>query len=191
MLSEANLLRVLGRASPETWAEGLQWYTEAREIAIILQGVMPVGEDGWTLDQTAGVLAALSPQKCWGETVRLALIACYEGEARGHFQGQCEKVNRILKGEYPDDVLMGQKERAFFNGLFTGGKTSAVCIDRHAFDVLRGEVGTNQSRKLLYHKGVYVAAQECYRNVAEFFPVYPAQLQAVAWVQWRKEKGLG
>jgi hypothetical protein len=110
-----NVLRVFGQASPEQVRDGLDWYSNAHDIACALDGDSPA--------RAAGVLAALSPKTRWEQNVALARRAfdayaelgpehdgAYASGTLGH---SCRSADRVLRGEDPMAVLLGPKVRAF------------------------------------------------------------------------------
>lgn len=187
-LSAENIIEVFKRASDEQLLEGLEWYADAAAIAISLAN----GDIG----KGAGVLAALSPQKNWGENVNLAARAFKNGKASGHVGNATGKADRIMAGESWQEVLPeGVKTWHFARCIQAAGEDAwSVCVDRHAIDIALGRYGTDESRKVLDRKGGYDLVADCYRQAAAmladagFVGITAAQVQAVTWVVWRSEK---
>ena len=73
----ANITTYLEAAGPDEIERGRSWYRIARETADAL-----ADEFGLSLEQSAGVIAALSPQVKWGPNVKAAR-ACMETYAAG------------------------------------------------------------------------------------------------------------
>lgn len=145
----------------------------------------------------AGVLAALSPQTAWGEAkgqnVELARRAFRQGKATGHTGDACNKATAILSSwQDPEDVLGGLKVRNFYAAIVDPNSATAVCIDRHAFDIAVGRVTDGTARTILVRVGVYDTFAELYREAARTIGggITPAAVQAVTWLVWRRQKGI-
>lgn len=187
-LTARNVTRLVRGATDEEFMAGVNWYSDARIIAQAL-----ADRGGVTVDCAAGVIAALSPLRSWGENVNLAARAIDSGGlVSGTMRDQILKVNTILGGAEPLDTLGGLKVRAFYECIIAGGDTSAVCIDRHAIDILLNTRNTDDTRLALTPKR-YAAAVKAYRSAAKILSkelgvaLTGAQVQAIAWVAWRNK----
>lgn len=172
---------------------GRCWYVEAHGHASEL-----AADYGFTVDQTSGVIAALSPQTQWWQNLMLARQACEYGEIlQGHTGDAMRKVNAILAdaNAQPLDVLGGLKVRSFYQNIRAMGYDSAVTIDRHAYDIATG-VRLNGSS--LTPKR-YAATAEVYTRAASILategfgaggPLTGAMVQAQAWVIHRDALGI-
>lgn len=182
-----NIVRVWDLATEQELADGINWYRDAHALAVKLSPSDP--------SSAAGVIAALSPMMDWGQNVNLAVRAYRDGSASGALFRNVEKANRILNGERPEDVLGGNKVRAFY-GVIADPSSDAVVVDRHAFDIAVGRVTNNDSRHALGRKGVYETFAGAYVRAAETLtkrlgtPVSASEVQAVTWTVWRRLKGL-
>jgi hypothetical protein len=182
-----NIVRVWEQATEAEIADGVNWYRDAHALALKLDPANP--------NAAAGVIAALSPMMSWGQNVNLAVRAYADGAASGALSGSVAKANRILNGETPEDVLGGNKVRAFY-GCIADPSSDAVCIDRHAFDIAVGRVTNNASRHALGRKGTYERFAAAYVRAADILskrlgtPVSASEVQAVTWTVWRRLKGL-
>lgn len=181
-----NLLTTLADADDASQAEGLAWYLSAHSIAADLAVT-----HGYAVRQTAGVIAALSPQTGWADNVRLATNACeHAANGRtdligGHTTDACRKASIILQGEDPADVLGGRKVRSFFANIARPTTPGPVTVDRHCVDMLAGQRGYVSSR-ILERIGTYTRCAAVVRSVARELGYRPHELQAIAWVGWRK-----
>lgn len=184
-LSTRNILAVWDRATPESLVEGLAWYETANQFARSLT------RPGLSLVTAAGVIAALSPQKSWAHNKTLAILATTNGKASKHTSAMCKLADEILAGNAPLDVLKGHKTRDFFRCIYNPYDTDSVCIDRHAVSIGVGKfLGDDAGTKYVNLKrvGEYERVQRAYRRAAlHIGNVRPSQVQAVTWVQWRKE----
>lgn len=178
----SKILATFRRATDDQLAAGVAWYADAHSVALAL--------DPQDVHRAAGVLAALSPRMPWDRNVLLAARTYADGQASGTLGGNCRKAERILNGERWQDVLGGDKVRAFAATIADPTDPDAVVIDRHAFDVAVGRVTDDATRSVLSRKGVYERFAAEYRKVARTVGLSPAQVQAVCWVVWREEKGL-
>lgn len=177
--SLGNLQAVLDLATEADWAAGLNWYRvahqEARNLSV---------RHGLTVDQAAGIIAALSPQTGWEENLRIADLFCETG-ASVHTADACGKALRILQGEAPLTVLGGRKVRSFFRNIAEPARAGAVTIDRHAAAILCGVDTPTWNRlhqKTLERKHFYRLATGVYRAEARRLGLLPHQVQAVAWL---------
>lgn len=180
-----NILAVYGRADDETVEAGMLWYPNANVFAQNLGGPY------WHI--AAGVIAALSPQVGWDRNMLLA-ERFYDRngdiENIGTVGQHAQKAVRIFNGEDAMDVL-GPKTRAFYaNIIDPENPNNTPVIDRHAFDVAVGMVTDNVTRQRhLERKGGYDKWANSYREAAEITGLLSSQIQAITWVQWRKEVG--
>lgn len=178
-----NLLATYHKANAAEICDGQLWYRdrncEANRLA---------EENGLTIRQTAGIIAAVSPGLRWEKNVE-----CAERIIRGEslnglgvrWYNGVRKAERILAGHDPDVVLKGNKVRAFASCIVNPSDSVAVCIDGHAYAIWCGrripldDVPPLNNR--LYHRiaGDYVF-------VAKVLSIRPCQLQAVTWCCWRR-----
>lgn len=179
----SNILAVYDKATPVDLAEGEIWYATARDFAIGLAAFT-----GYPLPAVCGVIAALSPQRSWGENQRAAHALCTGRPVRG-LTRNTEKAKRILAGETPLSVFVppnpkretGHKVRSFYRNL--RGQTSAVTVDRHAACI----AGLCEVHAL-DRKGAYDDVADAYRAAAAERQVPSSTMQAVTWVTWRALK---
>lgn len=182
----ANILRVVEQASFAEISEGLAWYKDAQSLARSL--------DKRNHARAAGVIAVLSPMMTWERNKMLARKAFAEGRASGAFGKNVAKANAILGGAEPLSVISGKKVTNFYRAIM--GERTAVCIDRHAFDIALGRVTNDASRAQLSRKGVYENFAAAYSRAAQTLSerwgieVTAFQVQAIAWVVWRRMKGI-
>jgi hypothetical protein len=171
-----NILSVWHSADPRQMAEGRSWYRTAHKIALL------IGDSDVRIG--AGVIAALSVQKTWDENLRLARLAAAKGRSTGHVADCIVKANAILNGEDPEKVLpMRRKTGHFYRCIVNPADAEAVCVDRHAHDVMVGERYGERDRGLGAH-GRYELVAECYREAARRLHEIPQVAQAVTWTVW-------
>jgi hypothetical protein len=174
-----NIVSAWQRATPAEIEAGTHWYGNARDYA----ETMAAGT-GYTVEQCAAVIAALSPKQDWQVNKRSAL-ACLQAHARGeelpsvHYPVQVAKARRALVGGVPmTDILQGPKESAFFHNIV--GSPDFVTVDRWAF---KTATGTSILEKLGgIGKGAFRVIAAAYREAAHTLGVSLPTLQAVVWV---------
>jgi hypothetical protein len=172
-----NVYRTICRATPDQWRRGMEWYSNAHDIA----GQIGNGD----IDAAAGCLAALSAQKTWPVNIALAADAL-AGEPNGHTAQTLDKVRAILDGADPADVLpMSLKTGNFYRCIADPSDPDAVVIDRHAHDIAVGERWGNRPRGLKGRR--YKMLADVYRRVANLAGILPSQVQAIAWLVWLDE----
>lgn len=174
-----NIMRCYRRADPTARIANALWYADAQRVALELSP-----GDVW---RGAGVLSALSPMKEWKLNVRIARASFDTGIAQGNVGQHVVKAQRILDGEYAMDVLNGDKTRSFAEAIATAGNGKIATIDRHAHDIAMGRVFTDKERKI--GKRIYRDMAAAYLECAEYTGESVNAIQAITWVQWKKEKG--
>jgi hypothetical protein len=177
-----NVVACFERATADERWNGMTWYPRAREFAFDLDS------DVW---RAAGVIAALSAQKEWRLNMRLASRAYLTGTVTGNTGVQNAKAQRILDGNYSPgeilDILNGDKTRQFCSAIATGGNSDIAVIDRHAHDIAMGRVFDNNKRVI--GKSLYRRMAMHYSEAAKECGISVAQMQAITWVTWKREKG--
>lgn len=183
MSEVANILSVYDNATAEDRAEGAVWYATARDFAAGL-----AFHSGLPTSTVCGIIAALSPQRPWGDNQRAAHRLCMHLPVYG-LGLNTEKAERIRDGETVQSVLTppnpkrltGQKVRAFYANLC--GEEQEVTIDRHAA-CIAGVCDPEELKR----KGRYAELADAYRAAAALRHVTPAVMQATTWVAWRALK---
>ena len=169
-----RILRVWESATPSDIEAGAVWYRDAQILAADL-----AGESIYDIEETAGIIAALSPRTFWSRNV-VAAVAAVRGREKpsGIIGRNWDTAQRIVDGEPADKVLRGPKTRAFAANI--AGDTSRVTVDIWA---LRA-VGLDETA--LSRKGIYEAIELAYQRAAAILGVEPATCQATAWVVTRR-----
>lgn len=160
---------------------GRKWYSDARTFVRAL-----VAGTGLTVEQGAGIVAALSPRATWevNQNFAIALVA-----ARGQRQapGVSTTPNRaaawdIAQGADVWDRLRGPKVRDFAAAIL--GDCETPVIDSWAYKVAVGDLETDVPN--LQRRRYYQRIQEAYRDAATVVGETPAHMQAIAgWVKPR------
>jgi hypothetical protein len=184
-----NVLAVYNGASAHALREGISWYTDAHNYAILLCMNYDI-----SVAQAAGIIAALSPMNGWENNKRKAtqLIRQNNGEGCGLLRNVA-KAEAILFGGFdidPLDILGGDKVRAFYQTILDPTADIVPVIDRHAFDIAVGERTDERRRGALGRKGVYGQFADVYREAARIVGIGAPQMQAITWVAWREALGI-
>lgn len=142
-------------------------------------------------EQSAGIIAALSPQMEWGQNVELAETSIKRKRFGGHYASNVNKAKAIFRGVSPENVLRSpdghDKTFHFYQCIVNKGETDSVCLDRHALAIALGRETSKEERHVLRRK-VYRGLAEVYRNLAGELRIKPSELQATTWVTWKRLK---
>ena len=165
-------------------AEGLSWYHDAEALAREL-----ADQHGYTVEQTAGVIAALSPRTRWptnAASARTMVIAAAAGFSKPpRLPGYCanrDKAWRILTSGKPvGDILGGPKVLSFWRNIL--GDTNAVTVDIWA--ARAAEAHHFDARKAITGKR-YERIADAYRLAAQARNVTPRDMQAAVWINERR-----
>lgn len=200
-IMERRVLSCYYSATSLNMASGLTWYLDANARALQF-----ATDYGVTLEQSSGVIAALSPGSSWDFNLQSTELLLSEW-ARGARDNKLpavgaygwkniRKAESILGGKSPLDALGGPKVRNFYVNILNAGENiiepalgyvgAAVTIDRHAKCCLHGIVSSALS---IVRPAEYQWLANHYRNAARIANVTAAQFQAVCWVQWRSCHG--
>lgn len=185
-LMVANIRAVFEQAEDEheAYAEGIDWYrvahTFAHQFAL---------DYGVTFEIAAGVIAVLSPSTSWARNVQLAGDMLETGDCSHAYGNAIEQARRIIAGEPLDQVVkVGRKVRNFYRCILNPETAGHVCVDRHAVVLATGQpIATLDGWLDLV--GTYQLTAAAYRTVARQVGLLPCQVQAITWVQHRKNTG--
>lgn len=180
MIEEKKAVELLvnkwNKATLDQKRQGRTWYLKAHDFALGL-----AYKYEFTLTQTAGVIAALSPRNKWAENQKdagVALTAFNEGKnihdiKLSSTHPNRDNVIRILKGVDPDKTL-GQKSRSFYRCIFNP-LTDEVCVDVWAARAV------NYQEKWIAKKD-YPVLQKYYQLGAKEVGTLPPIFQATIWI---------
>jgi len=186
-----NLSKTFSRASEDTIKEGKMWYRAANLFATSLSQRFNV-----TLDQAASVMAALSPAAKWERNLDDAerLIEAYYH--RGYIGAKPVVVSTyglnkikalgILTGQSQLTPKTGLKTWNFKNNIVDPTNPDFVTIDRHAHRVLNADMGSGE---IALNTRQYLLSALVYKTFARDVGLVPCELQAVAWLQYKLDKG--
>lgn len=181
----ANVDRYWRKATDEHKRKGRAWYADANALCVKLADY-----EGTSAEIVAGILAALSPRCSWPENVRATIALVKTGSVGVSLTLPASRAKAwdILQGHPVDDVLGGEKVRAFFDNIMNVEKSDSVTVDTHAARVLfnEHELSTRQIGWIFRRNG-NALAQEAYRRVARRYNVAPCVLQATTWLVVKDE----
>jgi hypothetical protein len=182
-VKQLNILRVYHQATADELVCGLNWYRDANCEADRLSQ-----EKGILIEQSAGIIAAMSPGLRWDRNVeaaeRIIQSRSLDGLGIRWYDG-VRKAKRILRGHSPCEVLKGNKVKAFYHCICHPQNETSVCCDGHAYSIWAGRRITLDDvppmNNRLYHR---IASD--YVIVSRDLSVSPCQLQAITWCTHRR-----
>jgi len=184
--SYQNIVEAYNRASADSLVEGQYWYTDANNIAMQVSKLLGT-ED---IRVGAGILAALSPQTDWGDNVAEALKFTSLGYSTKQTSANNAKAKRISEGEDPDTVLGGNKVVPFYHAIVEPYGNYLPVVDSHAQTIYYGKpVSKRDKSRAFSSPKVMRRMQTSYKLASKKLGVHYNVVQAVTWVQHRKNKG--
>ena len=186
--SYRNIIKCYESATLESIQDGATWYREAQDIAIVI-GRLGGYKDHQALFVGAGILAALSPQVEWGDNIQWAIQLVVKGIRKQTWRNH-DKAVRILQGEKPNDVLGGNKVRAFYKAIVAPSGSGEPVIDRHAVAIYMGRTVTEKELRYLQNSKVMLRLQGAYKKASNQVGIHHHELQAITWLEWRTNKGI-
>ena len=182
---------------------GLAWYSNAYTLCLRI-----AAELGFSVDQIAGAIAALSPNNKWerncqdAENLARAIKAGIDTDSVKvcTFGNNKAKAIKILSSAVDSaeivSILRGQKVVAFYLNIARNGDTDCPVIDGHAFNIARGTVSNLRDVPSIT-PATFEHLQNLYRDAAREVSartgetVSAGQMQAMTWVSYRRRhKGL-
>lgn len=174
-----NILNVYASSTPLEKSEGRKWYlnarAEAKKMAL---------RHGYSLQQAAAVIAALSPQVAWSQNLKWANSCMFAHSIgmplpRRGLTTSTKRAQLALDGDLSDiNRKVGtRKVYNFYHSII--GTPGAVCIDRHAIRVAQGEYNVNLNA---INVGIYDSAANAYREAAGELKIRTSSLQAITWL---------
>jgi len=194
-----NILDCFERASSETVVDGAVWYRTANDWANIVgtrlshHGNAKVGYRDERVLVGAGIISALSPQTNWEQNKEMA---CYFAETLDK-PSWCTDINYdkalaiVQAGADLDaiaSILNGKKTTAFFHNIVNPyGQDNLPTIDRHAISIYLGRRCTYKELVRGLGGTANKTISNAYIKASKLLETTPQIVQAVTWVQWRKE----
>lgn len=175
MTIEQRLLTAWDKTTQSERDAGAQWYPEAHKFADSLAF--------WTnrtLDTTAAIISALSPQLSW-EINQYAAQEFVQGNVRlaGVLTSSWRKAAEIDSGLLPEvafDFARCPKTNSFYHNIRDWRDCRYVTIDRHAARLALGKDSARFD---------YRTIAGAYRNCAQRLNIVPCAFQATLWLAER------
>lgn len=177
-----NIETIYNKCTSDDINNGRTWYGNAKSFSIYVAKKYNVTEM-----QSAGIIAALSPQKSWDQNMKITEhFIESNGKASVHTGVQLSKASYILHNplipEEVYDTLGGLKTKNFFYNIYNPEGDEAVTIDRHHLNVCYAENKESCTDKQ------YEFLKENTIIFANKINMIPSMLQASLWVCWKRIK---
>ena len=201
--TSAPILGLFFLSDDQDRQNGLDWYSNAYAICDRI-----ASELGFSVDQIAGAIAALSPNNKWdrniqdAENLARAIRAGIDTDSVKvcTFGNNKAKAIKILSSAVDSaeivSILRGQKVVAFYLNIARNGDTDCPVIDGHAYNIAMGTVSNLREVPSITPKG-FETIQDLYRDAARQASlitgetISAGQMQAITWVCYRRlHKGL-
>tara|TARA_Y100000310_G_scaffold82749_1_gene79356 strand:- start:100 stop:768 length:669 start_codon:yes stop_codon:yes gene_type:complete len=203
-----NILDCFERASSESIVDGGSWYPTARVWASKVGTALV--DNGYVVLQDkydhitsrivlgAGIISALSPQTNWTQNKEMALsFAETLDKPNWCTDINYDKALRIVGSsavwadvdiEHVAQILNGKKTTAFFYNIVNPyGENNLPTIDRHAISIYLGRRCTYTELVRGLSGTANKTISNAYIKASKLLDTTPQIVQAVTWVQWRKE----
>ena len=172
----------LGLATGEELEQGLSWYFDAQCFCSVI-----AQELNFKAAAVAQTVAILSPQIDWETNkANAVLIATSMNPSIKIFatRAQKEKALAALAGEY----TLGESSRKTYSFAdnIANPDSTRVTVDRHATKVALNDRTADQVR---ITTRMYRDIEKAYQLVAEKRGLMPYQVQAIAWVTYKRVVG--
>jgi hypothetical protein len=182
-----DLLNWYNSAPEDVKVEGRGWYDAQRELCRELSKTY-----GLHLDTVAAVIAALSPMTRWTMNVAgaIRMLRAFQQDREADpprnctlFYKNAEKAWAVLRGTSPVGVFGGSpKVYSFWCNLV--GDENTVTVDTW----MARAVGEDKAACRGIKPAMYYRITEAVRDAARQVGETPAALQAIVWVQIRREQ---
>ena len=206
--SYQNILDCFERASSSTVVEGGTWYPLANGWAeVVGKRVNHYGHSVLESKQEkivmgAGVISAMSPQTSWDMNKKMA----WEFAETLEKPNWCTDINyqkalaivatptapfglqSVILEDYIANILNGKKTTAFFHNIVNPyGQNNLPTIDRHAISIYLGRRCTYTELVRGLSGTANKTISNAYIKASKMLECTPQVIQAITWVQWRKE----
>ena len=206
--SYQNILDCFERASSSTVVEGGTWYPLANGWAEVVgkrlnhYGHAVLESKHEKIVMGAGIISALSPQTSWDMNKTMA----WEFAETLEKPKWCTDINyskalaivaspiapfglqTVILEEHIAKILHGKKTTAFFYNIINPyGVNNLPTIDRHAISIYLGRRCTYKELVRGLDGTANKTISNAYIKASKMLECTPQLLQAITWVQWRKE----
>lgn len=177
---DKNIKAWVKRLRPDHKEDGARWYITAHRYCLQLSE-----ETKTPLPSVVGILAALSPQVSWEVNLASTKAILHDGKIDKGYTGYSINVEKALDCLLypPEDILKGEKVKAFFDNVLRPRHSKAVTIDIHMGRILYDTLNlTSQQASAIFRKTINHDAQEAVRLQAKRLKTRPLELQAALWL---------
>lgn len=185
-----SILRYYKLATDQEIRDGLAWYGDAHRLSRELSE-----KTGYNVLQTAGMVAALSPQTSWElNKVYAVRFLADKLDAKANTGANKIKALKCLRStniEQTKAALNGNKTKAFFFNIAFPDVDGIVTVDRHAVAICLQR--PNKAKALPPVKltdNQYEFLERCYTIAAKKVGIKALDLQAITWVTYRRVRNL-
>ncbi len=193
-----NILDFYYLASLQEMVDGRKWYTEANKFANQLAKRFNI-----TVQQSAGIIAALSPQTTWDVNRTFAVkFLLNPAKFTKKNKAQTDKCKAILDETNEGSIYnllstskagkgYGLKTKRFFLNILHP-ELSFVTIDRHAWCICIQPVDkvAAMPEQIQLSEKQYEFIERCYIEASKQVNLRPSELQATVWLVYRREREL-
>jgi hypothetical protein len=171
-----RIVKTYALADDDQRAEGADWYGDASSLVDVLADV-----SGMTREQTAAMIAHLSPRCSWSRNVGAAWSLVTQGHAGGGIlPANARRARVAMTSTDPLATLHGPKTSAFAANIL--GDRTRVTVDVWATRTALGTFDKRTTEITLRRVGVYDAIQHAFRLAAARLGVDPVTVQATVWI---------
>ena len=175
-----NVDKAIDNATESQYASGMVWYQHAHDDCLYRADHYRI-----SIEQFAGMVAALSPQMRWEWNILEAEKMCVDPSYKPGTYGLCVKKARdIYNGCDPVETLRGPKTTAFYHCIVDPGGSWRVAIDRHQIRLMFPEGSKRMHSTML--DLFYQELEEVHGLVADKRKMLPSQAQAIGWIVQRE-----
>lgn len=183
-----NIWRALLCASDTEIHDGMTFYEGAHGLCRLIAGMYKL-----SVEQVAGIYAALSPLNTWDTNVaNIFDILRDSDKAKVNTpHANKHKALQIASGADPLSVLKGSKVRAFYRAIADPNVRDAIPVDRHLISLALGtKITANvELRSYASNRSLYSRIESIYLELGEREGI-GNRLASIAWfVQRRIESG--
>ena len=174
----ANILDTIGRATPDTSAAGMRWYSDWSEYLWRVSAQRDV-----RFDLAVATFACLSANKGLTGNLRMFHRWLDSGidSVNEATTAQKVKVRALMASAAPLALLTSPKVGSFAANL--AGNTTRATIDRHVAQCAHDDRGIDKVPPRMYR-----ILELAYQESALMLGIETRQTQAIAWCVWRAEK---
>jgi len=204
--SYQHIIDCFNRADGESVLDGGVWYLMANSWAEVIgrrlnyygHAILPTKQEQIVVG--AGIISAFSPQTNWDSNKTMAWRFaetlekpnwCTDVNYRKAITiVRANKYHSLSEREEYIDWWLGKeafKTRAFFHNIVNPDGDYGPTIDRHAISIYLGRRCTYKELVRGLEGRANKTIRGAYMKASKILQVHHNQVQAITWVQWRKE----